>query len=97
VSIHALPIRRVSGAAPRTRRLALCEDPLRLGRIPAERAPSEPEVHGLVALMEIQASRTRARVSASGELILILEQNRALWDPNFSFTTASPLSLDPRA
>jgi RNA polymerase sigma factor (sigma-70 family) len=61
-------------------RPALCEDALRLGRILAELAPGEPEVHGLVALMEIQASRTRARVSASGEPILMLEQNRALWD-----------------
>jgi RNA polymerase sigma-70 factor (ECF subfamily) len=61
-------------------RPALCEDALRLGRILAELAPQEPEVHGLVALMEIQASRTRARVNASGEPILMLEQNRALWD-----------------
>lgn len=61
-------------------RPALCEDALRLGRILAELAPREPEVHGLVALMEIQASRARARVSASGEPILMLEQNRALWD-----------------
>ena len=61
-------------------RPALCEDALRLGRILAGLAPQEPEVHGLVALMEIQASRTRARVNASGEPILMLEQNRALWD-----------------
>jgi RNA polymerase sigma-70 factor, ECF subfamily len=61
-------------------RPALCEDALRLGRILAELAPQEPEVHGLVALMEIQASRTRARVNASGEPILMLEQNRAMWD-----------------
>jgi RNA polymerase sigma-70 factor (ECF subfamily) len=61
-------------------RPALCEDALRLGRILAELAPSEQEVHGLVALMEIQASRTHARVSASGEPILMLEQNRARWD-----------------
>jgi RNA polymerase sigma-70 factor (ECF subfamily) len=61
-------------------RPALCEDALRLGRILAELAPTEPEVHGLVALMEIQASRTRARVSPTGEPILMLEQNRALWD-----------------
>src|SRR5580698_6912064 len=61
-------------------RPALCEDALRLGRILAELAPSEPEVHGLVALMEIQASRSRARVNANGEPILMLEQNRALWD-----------------
>jgi len=61
-------------------RPALCEDALRLGRILAELAPREPEVHGLVALMEIQASRSRARVGPSGEPILLLEQNRALWD-----------------
>jgi RNA polymerase sigma factor (sigma-70 family) len=61
-------------------RPALCEDALRLGRILAELAPEEPEVHGLVALMEIQASRTRARIGPSGEPILLLEQNRARWD-----------------
>jgi RNA polymerase sigma factor (sigma-70 family) len=61
-------------------RPALCEDALRLGRILAELATQEPEVHGLVALMEIQASRSRARVSSSGEPILLLEQNRAHWD-----------------
>ena len=61
-------------------RPALCEDALRLGRILSELVPEDPEVHGLVALMEIQASRSRARVSASGEPILILDQNRALWD-----------------
>jgi predicted RNA polymerase sigma factor len=61
-------------------RPALCEEALRLGRILAELAPEEPEVHGLAALMEIQASRLRARVGASGEPILLLEQNRALWD-----------------
>jgi RNA polymerase sigma factor (sigma-70 family) len=61
-------------------RPGLCEDALRLGRILAGLAPEEPEVHGLVALMEIQASRTRARVSLSGEPILLLDQNRALWD-----------------
>lgn len=61
-------------------RPALCEDALRVGRILAELAPMEPEVHGLVALMEIQASRARARVGPSGEPILLLEQNRALWD-----------------
>ena len=61
-------------------RPALCEDALRLGRILAELAPNEPEVHGLVALMEIQASRAGARTGASGEPILLLEQNRALWD-----------------
>jgi RNA polymerase sigma-70 factor (ECF subfamily) len=59
----------------------LCEEALRLGRILAELAPREPEVHGLVALMEIQQSRARARVGASGEPILLLEQNRARWDP----------------
>jgi RNA polymerase sigma factor (sigma-70 family) len=61
-------------------RPALCEEALRLGRILAELAPNEPEVHGLVALMEIQSSRSRARVSSSGEPILLLDQNRALWD-----------------
>jgi predicted RNA polymerase sigma factor len=61
-------------------RPALCEDALRLGRILAELASQEPEVHGLVALMEIQASRSRARVSSSGEPILLLDQNRAHWD-----------------
>jgi RNA polymerase sigma factor (sigma-70 family) len=61
-------------------RPALCEDALRLGRILAELAPTEPEVHGLVALMEIQASRSRARVGRSGEPILLLDQHRALWD-----------------
>jgi RNA polymerase sigma factor (sigma-70 family) len=61
-------------------RPALCEDALRLGRILAELAPTEPEVHGLAALMEIQASRARARVGPSGEPILLLEQNRARWD-----------------
>jgi RNA polymerase sigma factor (sigma-70 family) len=61
-------------------RPALCEDALRLGRILAELMPREPEVHGLVALMEIQGSRSRARVGPSGEPILLLNQNRALWD-----------------
>jgi RNA polymerase sigma factor (sigma-70 family) len=61
-------------------RPALCEDALRLGRILAGLAPNEPEVHGLVALMEIQASRSAARVGPSGEPILLLEQNRARWD-----------------
>lgn len=61
-------------------RPTLCEDALRLGRILAELVPQEPEVHGLVALMEIQASRLRARVGPSGEPIRLLEQNRALWD-----------------
>ena len=61
-------------------RPALCEEALRLGRILAELAPQEPEVHGLVGLMEIQASRSRARVGPSGEPILLLDQNRAHWD-----------------
>jgi RNA polymerase sigma-70 factor, ECF subfamily len=61
-------------------RPGLCEDALRLGRILAECVPQEPEVHGLVALMEIQASRSRARVGPTGEPILLLEQNRAQWD-----------------
>jgi RNA polymerase sigma-70 factor, ECF subfamily len=58
----------------------LCEEALRLGRILAELAPAEAEVHGLVALMEIQASRTEARTGPDGEPILLLNQNRALWD-----------------
>jgi len=61
-------------------RPALCEDALRLGRILARLVPDEPEVHGLVALMEIQASRSRARTGPSGEPVLLLDQNRALWD-----------------
>lgn len=61
-------------------RPALCEEAMRLGRIVAELMPEAPEVHGLVALMEIQASRTAARVGASGEPVLLLEQNRARWD-----------------
>ncbi len=61
-------------------RPGLCEDALRLGRILAELAPTEPEVHGLVALMEIQSSRSRARVGPSGEPVLLLDQNRAQWD-----------------
>src|SRR5207245_6431118 len=61
-------------------RPALCEEALRLGRILAELAPQEPEVHGLVALMEIQASRSRARVGPSGAPILLFDQNRAHWD-----------------
>ena len=61
-------------------RADLCEDALRLGRILAAQAPKESEVHGLVALMEIQASRARARVGPNGEPILLLEQNRGRWD-----------------
>jgi RNA polymerase sigma factor (sigma-70 family) len=61
-------------------RPALCEDALRLGRILAGLIPGEPEVHGLVALMEIQASRANARVGTGGAPILLLDQNRALWD-----------------
>ncbi len=61
-------------------RPALCEEALRLGRILAELAPQEPEVHGLVALMEIQASRSRARLGPTGEPILLLDQNRGQWD-----------------
>lgn len=61
-------------------RPALCDDALRLGRMLAELAPAEPEVHGLVALMEIQSSRTRARVGPGGEPILLLDQDRARWD-----------------
>src|SRR6202011_4784070 len=58
----------------------LCEDALRLGRVLAALMPDEPEVHGLAALMEIQASRLRARVGPKGEPVLLLDQNRALWD-----------------
>ena len=61
-------------------RQAMCEEALRLGRMLAELAPLEPEVHGLVALMEIQASRLNARVADNGEPILLMQQNRALWD-----------------
>jgi RNA polymerase sigma-70 factor (ECF subfamily) len=61
-------------------RPTLCEEALRLGRILAELASQEPEVHSLVALMEIQASRAKARVGASGEPVLLLEQNRGQWD-----------------
>src|SRR3977135_2271717 len=61
-------------------RPALCEDALRVGRILAELVPQEPEVHGLVALMEIQSSRSAARVGPSGEPILLLDQDRARWD-----------------
>lgn len=62
-------------------RPGLCDDALRLGRTLAQLAPDEPEVHGLVALMEIQASRMRARVGANGEPILLMDQDRARWDP----------------
>jgi RNA polymerase sigma factor (sigma-70 family) len=61
-------------------RPALCEDALRLGRILAELVPKEPEVHGLVALMEIQASRSAARVAADGEPVLLLDQDRSRWN-----------------
>ncbi len=61
-------------------RPALCEEALRLGRILAELMPEEPEVHGLVGLMEIQASRTHARTGPSGEPVLLLDQDRARWD-----------------
>jgi RNA polymerase sigma factor (sigma-70 family) len=61
-------------------RPALCEDALRLGRILAELTPREPEVHGLVALMELQASRTRARTGPGGEPVVLLDQDRGRWD-----------------
>ncbi len=61
----------------------LCEDALRLGRVLAGLVTEEPEVHGLVALMEIQASRTGARLDASGDPILLLDQNRSLWNQIF--------------
>jgi RNA polymerase sigma-70 factor (ECF subfamily) len=62
-------------------RPALCEEALRLGRILAELAPREPEAHGLIALLEIQASRARARLGRGGEPILLLDQDRSRWDP----------------
>jgi RNA polymerase sigma-70 factor, ECF subfamily len=62
-------------------RPALCEEALRLGRILAELAPQEPEAHGLIALLEIQASRNAARLGSEGEPILLLDQNRSRWDP----------------
>jgi RNA polymerase sigma factor (sigma-70 family) len=65
---------------PNWTRPALCEEALRLGRVLAELAPQEPEVHGLAALMEIQASRLRARVGPGGEPVLLLEQDRGRWD-----------------
>ena len=61
-------------------RPALCEDALRLGRVLAELIPGESEVHGLVALMEIQASRSAARTGPTGEPVLLLDQDRALWN-----------------
>jgi RNA polymerase sigma factor (sigma-70 family) len=61
-------------------RPALYDEALRLGRILAELVPEEPEVHGLIALMEIQASRSKARIGPKGEPILLFDQNRALWD-----------------
>ncbi len=61
-------------------RLELCEEALRLGRVLAGLAPKEPEVHGLIALLEIQASRAKARVGPGGAPVLLLDQNRALWD-----------------
>ena len=61
-------------------RPALCEDALRLGRVLAELAPEEPEVHGLVALMELTSSRARARVGPGGEPVLLMDQDRGRWD-----------------
>jgi predicted RNA polymerase sigma factor len=61
-------------------RPALCEEALRLGRVLAELAPAEPEVHGLLALMELQASRSAARIGPQGEPVLLLEQNRGQWN-----------------
>jgi RNA polymerase sigma-70 factor, ECF subfamily len=62
-------------------RPALCEEALRLGRVLAELAPAEPEAHGLIALLEIQGSRTRARLGPGGEPVLLLDQDRSRWDP----------------
>ncbi|HEX8754146.1 MAG TPA: RNA polymerase sigma factor, partial [Solirubrobacterales bacterium] len=62
-------------------RPALCEEALRLGRVLAELAPAEPEAHGLIALLEIQASRGAARLGPGGEPVLLLEQDRSRWDP----------------
>ena len=62
-------------------RPALCEEALRLGRILAALAPDEPEAHGLIALLEIQASRSRARLGPGGEPVLLLDQDRSRWDP----------------
>jgi len=61
-------------------RSALCEDALRLGRLLAQLLPEEPEVHGLLALMELQASRSAARTGKAGEAVLLPEQDRSLWD-----------------
>ena len=61
-------------------RPSLCEEALRLGRVLAALVPGEPEAHGLVALMELQASRFRARVGPGGEAMRLLDQNRARWD-----------------
>src|SRR6202035_6189894 len=58
----------------------LCNEALRMGRVLTSIAPREPEAHGLLALMELNASRAAARIDAAGEPILMLEQNRALWD-----------------
>ncbi|MBV8831118.1 MAG: hypothetical protein JO108_18025, partial [Acidobacteriaceae bacterium] len=58
----------------------VCDDALRLGRIVAQLLPYEPEVHGLLALMELQASRTAARKGSKGEAVLLLQQDRSLWD-----------------
>src|SRR6185312_9599122 len=58
----------------------LCQDALRLGRVLAELMPHEPEVHGLIALMELQSSRAKARIGPSGEPVLLLEQDRGKWD-----------------
>jgi predicted RNA polymerase sigma factor len=61
-------------------RPGLCDEALRLGRVLASLAPAEPEVHGLIALMELQASRLRARVNSEGEPVLLLDQDRSRWD-----------------
>lgn len=82
-------------------RPALCDEALRLGRVLAELTPKEPEVHGLVALMEIQASRSRARVNSAGEPVLLLEQDRSKWDQLLihrgfdALKRASSLSREP--
>jgi len=71
----------------------LCEEALRLGRIVAALAPAEPEVHGLVALMELQASRLRARVGPAGEPVLLADQDRSRWDPLLIGRGLAALSL----